>query len=70
MSKTLKTTELWKWHEFLCTPHCTCPTEWRSLGVLYGVNFGKGWVRMDTDPACPDHGDAAPPLAPIPAGAS
>ena len=36
---------------------CTCRYEWRGLGTLYGVNMGKGWVRMDTEPGCPDHGE-------------
>lgn len=34
---------------------CTCPYEWKSYGRLYGISMGKGWVRMDTHPACPAH---------------
>jgi hypothetical protein len=34
---------------------CTCRYEWRSLGVLYRINLGKGWLRMDDDPRCPHH---------------
>jgi hypothetical protein len=40
----------------LKTPDCTCNHGWRSLGRLYGVSFGHGWVRLDTNPACPYHG--------------
>jgi hypothetical protein len=36
--------------------HCTCSWTWKNLGRLYGISMGAGWVRMDTDPACPDHG--------------
>lgn len=36
---------------------CTCPVGWRSLGILYGVSFGKGWVRLDDAPDCPHHGN-------------
>lgn len=35
---------------------CTCPRAWKSLGTLYGISMGKGWVRLDTEPACPEHG--------------
>ena len=35
---------------------CTCRHTWGSLGVLDRVNMGKGWVRVCTDPACPNHG--------------
>jgi hypothetical protein len=34
---------------------CVCRWEWRSLGILYGVSFGKGWVRMNTASGCPWH---------------
>lgn len=44
------------WLRWLGTPDCTCPQEWRSLGTLYMVSMGKGWVRMNDDPACPYHG--------------
>lgn len=57
----MRTTELWRWNEFLGTPDCHCPTEWKSLGVLHGVNCGKGWVRTGTDPDCRHHGRNAPP---------
>jgi hypothetical protein len=52
------TAEHQRWLAFLGTPDCPCPTEWKSLGVLYGVSFGKGWVRMSTDPRCPHHAEA------------
>lgn len=42
-------------------PGCTCPWEWGSYGVLYGVHCGYGWLRKSTDPACPHHGDRRPP---------
>lgn len=41
--------------EWLGIVGCTCPYEWRGIGVLYGVSFGKGWVRMRTTEGCPDH---------------
>jgi hypothetical protein len=45
---------------WLGTPNCTCPHEWKSYGRLYGISMGKGWARMATEPACPNHGAAAP----------
>jgi hypothetical protein len=36
---------------------CTCPHEWKSLGTLYGLSMGKGWVRMLTAEDCPAHKD-------------
>jgi hypothetical protein len=36
---------------------CTCPHEWKGLGVLYGISMGEGWVRMLTVKTCPEHGD-------------
>jgi hypothetical protein len=44
-----------KWLTFLGTTDCPCPYEWRSIGILYGVSFGKGWIRMGTDPKCRHH---------------
>lgn len=35
---------------------CTCEHVWKGLGTLYGVSFGKGWVRLTTEPGCPHHG--------------
>jgi len=46
--------------EWLHTPDCSCPYEWKGLGILYGVSMGKGWVRMSTDPNCRHHGVDAP----------
>lgn len=40
---------------------CTCRHEIKSLGVLYGISFGRGWVRLDDDPGCPHHGSTTPP---------
>src|ERR1700677_2006711 len=36
---------------------CTCPYEWKGLGVLYGISMGEGWVRMLTVKTCPEHGE-------------
>ena len=47
-----------RWLAWLGTGDCLCPHEWKSLGHLYGVSMGKGWVRMDTHPDCPHHGHA------------
>jgi hypothetical protein len=39
---------------------CCCPYEWRrSLGRLYGIGMGPGWVRTLTVRTCPHHGDEA-----------
>lgn len=53
----MRTPALTRWLVWLGMPECTCPTEWRALGVLHGVSMGKGWIRMSTDPRCPHHGD-------------
>jgi hypothetical protein len=34
---------------------CPCRHEWKGLGVLYGVSMGDGWVRITTEPDCPQH---------------
>jgi len=34
---------------------CTCPHGERPLGVLYGVNMGRGTVRLSTTKDCPIH---------------
>lgn len=34
---------------------CTCPHGERPLGRLYGVNMGRGIVRLSTTPNCPEH---------------
>lgn len=44
------------WMEWLDITGCTCPIEWRRVGRLHGVDMGYGWIRMNTDPACPHHG--------------
>jgi hypothetical protein len=38
------------------TGGCTCPHSWKALGILYGISFGKGWVRLDDAEDCPVHG--------------
>jgi hypothetical protein len=45
------------WLAWLRTPDCPCPYEWRSIGILYGVSFGKGWVRIGAARSCPHHAD-------------
>jgi hypothetical protein len=37
---------------------CTCPHKILPLGILYGISFGKGWVRLDDAKGCPHHGTA------------
>ena len=45
------------WIERTCgAKPCTCRFEYRSLGRLHGSSMGKGWVRMTTEPDCPEHG--------------
>lgn len=44
------------WLEFLEIDDCPCEYEWESLRRLYGVDCGKGWVRITTEPDCPEHG--------------
>jgi len=34
---------------------CTCPHGERNLGRLHGVSMGRGIVRLDTTPGCPEH---------------
>lgn len=34
---------------------CKCEHAIQSLGVLYKINMGKGWVRTTTHPECPEH---------------
>lgn len=50
------TDSLADWMDFLALRHCTCEWGWQSLGRLYGVSFGKGWVRLSTNPECRHHG--------------
>jgi hypothetical protein len=35
---------------------CTCPHEWKGLGILYEISMGNGWVRMTDAEDCPIHG--------------
>lgn len=38
---------------------CSCEYAWRkSLGRLYGIGMGSGWVRLTTESGCPHHGTA------------
>lgn len=38
-------------------PDCGCRYEWKSLGILYGISMGTGWVRVTTEPTCTEHGE-------------
>ena len=40
-------------------PGCPCRYAWKSLAWKDGPvrrDPGPGWVRMNTDPSCPEHG--------------
>ena len=41
--------------ETRCQNECLCEHGWASLGRFNGLNMGKGWSRLTTDPACPIH---------------
>jgi len=44
--------------EWLGIERCVCPFEWKdSIGRLYGISMGSGWVRLSTNPDCEYHGD-------------
>lgn len=43
------------WLRWVGIEGCSCEYAWRSLGYLYGVSMGKGWVRMTTEPDCSVH---------------
>lgn len=45
-----------RWLAYLGAQSCTCAYEFKGLGKLYGQSMGKGWVRMTTEPGCPEHG--------------
>lgn len=45
--------------ELLKLTACTCPYEWKSLGVLHGTHWGDGWGRALTVRDCPEHGEEA-----------
>jgi hypothetical protein len=47
------------WLEFLKIGDCTCEFAWESLGRLYNVDMGKGWIRTTTEKECPHHGEKA-----------
>jgi len=53
-----------RWLESIGAKPCSCRFAWRSLGWhdtgRVHRSAGYGWVRMNTDPRCPEHGrDAA-----------
>lgn len=41
-------------------PGCTCPWQWGSHGILYGVGFMPGWSRTSTAADCPHHANWRP----------
>jgi hypothetical protein len=46
-----------KWIVYVCKDDlCSCEYEYKGLGREYGVSYGKGWVRLTTEPDCPHHG--------------
>lgn len=45
-----------RWLAWVDILDCLCAFDWQSIGILYGVSFGKGWVRVTTEPTCPRHG--------------
>lgn len=38
---------------------CLCEHAFKGLGRVYGMDMGKGWVRMTTNPNCVHHGTKA-----------
>lgn len=55
MSWPQKPPPLPEWLAYLGHPECSCEYAWKGLGVLYGVNMGKAWIRMTTAADCPEH---------------
>jgi hypothetical protein len=51
----IRDADLVKWLSFLHIETCTCPYQYKNLGILHGTSMGKGWVRMDTADDCPVH---------------
>lgn len=43
---------------------CVCPHGIRGLGILHGVNMGKGKVRLSTAPGCLRHDWKSHPFVP------
>jgi hypothetical protein len=39
---------------------CTCPLDYRGLGILYGISLGEGWIRLSDAPDCPVHAVTSP----------
>lgn len=44
-----------RWLESIGAKPCICRYEWKSLGL----HEGHGWVRMNTENACLEHGPEA-----------
>jgi hypothetical protein len=59
------------WLESIGSKPCSCRHAWKSLGYRENhrnIPMGYGWVRVNTDPRCPEHGAgiaADPPGAPV-----
>lgn len=47
------------WLDFIEIGDCICEYAWQSLGRLYNVSMGKGWVRISTEKQCVHHGTKA-----------
>lgn len=43
------------WLRSLNLEDCTCPYAYKSLGRLYGISMGKGWVRLSDSKDCLHH---------------
>ena len=50
--ESLKRNLLWLYGD---ENRCKCDSGYRSLGALNGIQMGKGWVRLNTHPKCPEH---------------
>jgi len=51
-----------QWNNFLYpdpAKPCICLSDYKGLGRFYGVDMGKGWVRVTTHPDCLHHGTQA-----------
>lgn len=57
MSAPARPPGLVAWLHWLKLSACRCLYGWGPLGRLYGVSMGHGWVRLNTAPTCPHHGE-------------
>jgi hypothetical protein len=57
------------WLESIGSKPCSCRYAWKSLSWVepgpgrVRRSAGYGWVRMNTDPRCPEHGHGADPFS-------